>query len=80
LDTEEDLEQPIAATPVAPATEDAFPPPSGVYYPCAVNPDDVREFYPRKGARTGTRIVFKNGAARPVRELFAEVKAAFNAR
>jgi hypothetical protein len=72
---EDDLEQPIERA--APATEDAFPPPSGVYYSVMVNPDDVREFYPRKAPLEGTRIVYKNGAARPVKELFAEVKAAF---
>lgn len=77
-DEVDDLEQPIARA--APATEDAFPPPTGVYYPVMINPEEVREYYPRKGALTGTRIVFKNGAARPVKELFAEVKALFAAR
>lgn len=79
--TEDDLEQPIANaaavnTAIAEALTNA---PVGVYYPVAINADEIREFYPRKGARAGTRIVFKNGAARPVKELFAEVKTAFEA-
>jgi hypothetical protein len=45
----------------------------------AVNFDDVREFYPRKPdrdgrPRLGTRIVFKNGAGRPVTESFDRVR------
>ena len=66
---EDDLEQPVAAA--------ALPAPEGLYFPIAVFVDDVKEFYPRKGDKPGTRIVYKNGAARPVKETYAEVKAAF---
>jgi hypothetical protein len=74
---EDDLEQPITDaaninTAVVAAMSNA---PVGVYYPVMVNIGDVREFYPRKGARSGTRITYINGSARPVKEPFAEVKA-----
>lgn len=79
----DDLEQPVMAADtvatnqaVAAAMANA---PVGVYFPIAINAEDIREFYPRKGARSGTRIVLKNGAARPVKELFTEVQAAFEA-
>lgn len=46
--------------------------------PVGVDPDEIREFYPRKGDRVGTRLVYKNGAGRPVTEPFEEVLAKFN--
>lgn len=60
--------------PTGPVTE-----PEGLYYPVMVAVDDIREFYPRRSSentpRSGTRVVFKNGAATPVKEDFAAVKA-----
>lgn len=53
--------------------------PEGTYFPVMVNPEDLREFYPRRDGRTGTRLVYKNGSARPVRETFADVVAALAA-
>ena len=38
--------------------------------------DHIREFYPRKKAMTGTRIVFQNGSATIVKESYDEVKTA----
>ena len=69
----DDLERPVPEENQAPATT-----PASMFYPVTINPADVREFYPRKGARTGTRIVYMNGAARPVKETYAEVKAKFD--
>lgn len=66
-----DLEQPITEA-AAPAAE-----PKSIFFPVTINPADVREFYPRKNGRTGTRIVYMNGAARPVQETYAEVVAKF---
>ena len=42
-------------------------------FPIAINVADIREYYPRRNGKVGTRIVFKNGAARPVMELFEEI-------
>jgi hypothetical protein len=69
----DDLERPVA-TPADPDTDP--------YFPITVNVDDVREYYPRHGQvngrpRIGTRIVYMNGAARPVKETYDEVKAKF---
>lgn len=41
--------------------------------PVAVDPSQVRNFYPRRGNRIGTRIMFHNGSALPVSETFDEV-------
>ena len=70
---EDDLERPAPETTPAEVTL-----PDSVYFPDMIDATDVREFYPRrKEGRTGTRIVFKNGAARPVKEAYAEMKAKF---
>lgn len=66
----DELERPVTATP-APAA------PAQEGFPITINAEDVREFYPRKGGRTGTRIVYKNGAARPVLEAYEEVVGKF---
>jgi hypothetical protein len=66
-----DLEQPITEA-AAPAAE-----PKSILFLVTINTADVREFYPRKNGRTGTRIVYMNGAARPVQEPYAEVVAKF---
>lgn len=67
---EDDLEQPIQVTMPEPEI------PEGMYFPVTVYDDEIREYYPRqKSERTGTRIVFKNGSARPVKESYEEVKA-----
>lgn len=76
---EDDLERPNARDPdeadevsteeVAPGLE-----PAGLYFLIDVNVEDLREYYPRKGGKTGTRMVFKNGAARIVKELIADVR------
>lgn len=50
-------------------------PPTPQTFSVAINVDDIREYYPRKGNRPGTRVVFRNGAARPVMESYAEVRA-----
>ncbi len=65
---EDDLEQPV---------EEATPPaaqPQAETYPITVNLDDLREYYPRRRGKPGTRLVFKNGAGRPVVEEYAVVK------
>jgi len=49
------------------------------YAPVRVNPTQVREFYPRKEGRVGTRIVLLNGAGLPVQETFEQVEAAMEA-
>jgi hypothetical protein len=76
-DIGDELEQQPSAVVVAPAATTAPVAPEGLYFPVTIYEDDVREFYQRKGGRSGTRIVYKNGAARPVKESYAEVKAAF---
>ena len=40
-----------------------------------INTEDVREFYPRRHGKQGTRIVFKNSAGCPVADLYETVKA-----
>lgn len=80
--SEDDLEREMPQAEEAPAPDvdvDVSNPPAGVYTPIMVFENDVREIYPRRGNRVGTRIVYRNGAARPVKESFAEVKAAFAA-
>lgn len=69
-DSVDDLERPVAET----APSDTA---KSIFFPVTINPADVREFYPRKGDRVGTRIVYMNGAARPVKETYAEVAAKF---
>jgi len=73
----DDLEQPVAGP--APTPAPAGDPP-GLYFPISVKAEDIREYYPRKAEnngtpRVGTRIVYENGSARPVKETYAEVKA-----
>lgn len=72
----DDLERPVAEAPPA-VTEVGEP--ESLYFPVTIYEDDIREFYPRKKGKTGTRIVYKNGAARPVKETYAEVKDKFAA-
>lgn len=38
--------------------------------PVALDPDKVRDFYPRREPRVGTRLVFANGSALAVTETF----------
>jgi hypothetical protein len=45
-----------------------------VTQPVMVAVDQIRNFYPRKPDRVGTRILFRNGSALPVVELFDEVE------
>jgi hypothetical protein len=76
---EDDLEQPTSRDPdeadEAPAEETAPGlEPAGLYFAVDVNAEDLREYYPRKGGKTGTRLVFKNGAARIVKELMPDVR------
>jgi hypothetical protein len=70
---EDDLELPVEEEATPAAT------PQVTTYPITVNIDDIREYYPRRPrngvARTGTRLVFKNGAGRPVQEVYADVRA-----
>lgn len=42
--------------------------------PVILDATQVRNFYPRKGGRPGTRILFRNGSALPVTETFDEVE------
>jgi hypothetical protein len=68
---EDDLELPVdGEESPAPAA-----PPQAETYPITVNIDDIREYYPRRRGRSGTRLVFKNGAGRPVTEAYDVVKA-----
>lgn len=81
--SEDDLEQPITEPPAAPQPAPEVP--EGVYYPIQVYQDDLREYYPRRPSRdgqirVGTRLIYRNGAARPVKETFEEVKRLFAAR
>lgn len=68
-----DAEDVAVAAPTGPVTE-----PEGLYFPILIDVEDVREVYPRQpeedGPRYGTRVVFKNGAARPVKEAFDDVE------
>lgn len=64
LDYEDDLERPLPVTIT--------------YYPVNIAVEHIREFHPRKKGAVGTRIVFQNGAATIVKELFDEVKAKLN--
>ena len=84
--SEDDLERPVTtgteeeetvAAPAAPL--DTSNPPEGVYSPIMVFENDLREYYPRRGERSGTRLVYRSGAARPVKESYDEVKAKFAA-
>ena len=74
-DHEDDLERPM---------EHDFPPllpaPEIQTFPVSIPLEAIREYYPRRpgrdgSLRTGTRIVFLNGSARPVQETYDEVKA-----
>lgn len=81
---EDDLEQPLrdpdeGTAPAPAASTDPATAPAGTYYAIAVFESDLREFYARKGNRTGTRLVYRNGAARPVKETYNDVKAKFAA-
>jgi hypothetical protein len=73
---EDDLEQPVAQSA---EQEVIVPEPEGLYFPVTVNPLMLREYYPRRNDLVGTRLVYKSGAARPVKELYAEVKAKIDA-
>jgi hypothetical protein len=44
--------------------------------PVVIAVDQIRNFYPRKGDLVGSRIMFRNGAACPVKETIDEVDAA----
>ena len=46
--------------------------------PVAIDPEQIREFYPRRYDRPGTRLVFRNGAGCPVTETYEQVVATFN--
>ena len=76
---EDDLELPVSGEPVAPAPLVSSDPPEGMYSRIVVMPTDIREFYARKYGKAGTRIVYCNGAARIVKEVYEEVKAKFEA-
>lgn len=69
----DDLELPITALRGGVAT-----PAPELFYPVSINIDFIRNYYPRKGDRPGTRIVYPNGAAEIVKESYAEVKAAIS--
>lgn len=77
---EDDLEQPLTRDPdeidtPTPPPPPAGEPPAGVYWPCTIFLSDIREMYPRKGGAVGTRIIYRSGAFRLVRETYDEVKA-----
>jgi hypothetical protein len=83
---EDDLEQPASRDPdeaddAPDMPQDATPglEPAGLYFPVDINIEDLREYYPRKAGKTGTRLVFRNGAARPVKELYNDVRLAIAA-
>ena len=42
--------------------------------PVILDADQVRNFYPRKGERIGTRILFRSGSAIAVTDLFNDVE------
>jgi hypothetical protein len=65
--TTNDLEQPTTPTP--------FTTPDSATFPVTVYVDEIREYYPRHGGKPGTRITYTNGAGRPVRETYDEVKS-----
>ena len=44
--------------------------------PVVLDAEQIRNFYPRKGDRVGTRILFRNGSALAVTDLFDDVEAA----
>ena len=75
-DSEDDGDPVPAAAPASPSN-----PPAGVFSPVMVFENDVREFYARRhrDGRPGTRIVYRSGAPRLVKETYEEVKAKFAA-
>lgn len=46
-----------------------------VTQPVVIDAEQVRDFYPRKQGRVGTRILFRNGSALAVTDSFDEVKS-----
>ena len=46
------------------------------FKPVVIAVDQIRNFYARKGDREGTRIMFRNGSACPVKETLEQVEAA----
>lgn len=82
-DGEPDEDTDEGAEAGAPAIEPSVPVPAGMYHPTLIFENDIREIYPRRHAqnRPGSRIVYRSGAPRIVKETFEEVKAKFaNAR
>lgn len=73
-----DVEDAAPINPPGPVTE-----PEGLFYPVLIAVEDIREIYPRRSdegmRREGTRVVFRNSAATPVKETFEQVKAAIAA-
>jgi len=92
---EDDLERPInpdgapdsdseddgESAPPPPQTAPDQEAPVGVYFSVMVFENDIRELYPRRHreGRPGTRIVYRSGAPRLVKESYEEVKAKFAA-
>lgn len=74
---EDDLEQPVDPDEAdeVPAAPTPGLEPAGMYFPVTVFFSELREFYQRKGGKPGTRIVYRNGAARIVKEVYSEVQA-----
>lgn len=87
---EDDLEQPVdpegepdedtdeGAAPDAPPPP-TIDPPAGTFHPTMVFENDIREIYPRRHRdnRAGSRIVYRSGQPRLVRETYEEIKAKF---
>jgi hypothetical protein len=76
-ETDDDEEEIVA--PSAPL--DTSNPPTGMTFPITVFENDLREYYGRRSDRAGmgTRLVYRSGQSRVVRESYEEVKAKFAA-
>jgi hypothetical protein len=63
----------------APAIDPNVPEPAGMTYAVLVFENDIREIYARRHAqnRPGSRIVYRSGAPRIVKETYEEIKAKF---
>jgi hypothetical protein len=80
-DGEPDTDTDEGAAPDAPTIDPNIPVPAGMYYSVDVFENDIREIYARRHAegRPGSRIVYRSGAPRIVKETLEEVRAKFKA-
>jgi hypothetical protein len=80
-DGEPDTDTDEGPAPDALAINPNVPEPAGLTYSVMVFENDIREIYARRHAqnRPGSRIVYRSGAPRIVKETYEEIKAKFAA-